>query len=311
MAQAADQATITATPSGIRWCSRGVGCVLFEDAKTKKVYIVEGMTVKGGKGAWARYNLMFARRTFVISLNAGGQGVHYAEGIRWDVSTKMWVPVPKPPSYLEIEYYTRFDERTVRLVEYVWDPVLCEWYEFSTRPSQILYRKVGDDEWKCFDCHSEKIPCVCSSVLDLRQMLMGYPQHILGNICSNCSRTHTTSMCLVCDGDYTPASLEGKEPFCPICHQSHDLDECVAVQSCCDHAFHEDCIERRRVQKNSCPVCRKDYPPISMDNGNSDDGNSDDGNSNDGNSNYDPRDDCSDCGNPNCPCQFYNRWQHS
>ncbi len=27
----------------------------------------------------------------------------------------------------------------------------------------------------------------------------------------------------------------------------------------------------------------------------------------DGNSYYDPMDDCSDCGNPNCTCQFYNR----
>ena len=302
MAQAADEITINAKPVGLRWNGKRDASVMFKGPNGDRFTVMD-MCVS----SWREYNQMFKRKTFQISLNAVGRGFHQAKGTQWDVSTKKWVPVPKPESYLEIEQYTRFGVRTVYFVEYVWDCFSCEWDEVSIHLPQILYRRVGDDNLKCFDCHSENKPCVCPSVLNLQQMLMGYSQHVRSTTCSTCGKTHTTPDCLVCAGDYTPASLEGKEPFCPICHRSHDLDECVAVEGGCIHGFHEECIERWRFQINSCPVCRAEYPPILMDDGNSDDSNSYYDDSDDSNSYYDPIDDCSDCGNPRCLCQYRNR----
>ena len=302
MAQAAEQSTIKAIPVGLRWNGKSNASVLFKGPNGDRCFTVMDVCVS----SWREYNLMFKRRTFTISLNEVGLGFHQAKGIRWDDSMKQWVEVRKPESYLDIEQYTRFGVRTEYTVQYVWDCFSCEWEEVSIHLPQILYRRVGDDNLKCFDCHSGNRQCHCPSVLDLQQKLMGYSQHVRGTMCGTCGKTHKTPDCLVCAGDYTPASLEGKEPFCPICHRSHDLDECVAVEGGCIHGFHEDCIERWRFQINNCPVCRAEYPPILMDDGNSNDSNSFDGDSSDGDYN-DPMDDCSNCGNPRCPCQYRNR----
>jgi len=69
--------------------------------------------------------------------------------------------------------------------------------------------------------------------------------------------------------------LVGIEPYCPVCHQNHDLDECVSVNGVCGHSFHEDCIEKWRLMKNGCPICQRQYPSL-MDDGDAESDSSDD-----------------------------------
>jgi hypothetical protein len=264
-----------------------------------------------GVRSWWEYNLKFKGRTFNISLNEVERGFHQAKGIRWDFASKTWISVPKPNSYIEIEHHTRFGEKISRAVQFSWNTYTCEWDEDPINLPQTLYRNPYSQysTLNCFNCHSGNRPCNCPSVLELRQMLMGYSQRTQCNWCPTCDRTHTTPMCLVCSGDYTKASLNRNETVCSICHD-HLNEDSVSVQGDCFHCFHEHCIERWRSQNNTCPMCRYKYPPFfnsDSDDGHSDDGDSDDGHCDDGDSDYDPMDDCSDCGNPNCPCQYLNR----
>jgi len=96
MAQA-EKRTIKAKTNGHRW-KNGVIYVLFQCLATQYRFTVEGMVVKPSRRGrqWRHYNQMYAGRIFEISLNAGGVGIHYAEGIRWDDSIENWVQVPKP-----------------------------------------------------------------------------------------------------------------------------------------------------------------------------------------------------------------------
>lgn len=288
MAQAAEQTTIDANPVGIR-CMNWKKQVVFRDPTTGERFTVEGMTVKGGKGAWARYNRMFKGRTFTISLNEGGQGVHYAEGIRWDDSIREWVDVPKPESYLWVKQVSRWTYKTKCLVEHVWDPSSFVWEENSIDLPDPLYQSIsGNSRLKCWDCYSGKMECKCPFVLDIRQIVENISCRIEANICGRCFQIHTTPYCLSCSGNYIKSSLVGIEPHCPIClsefsESSLDessLDECVAVKgAACGHSFHLHCIEEWRNIHNTCPMCRAAFPPI---NDNCDDEYSDDEYSDDG-----------------------------
>ena len=293
------QTTIDAKTVRIQW-RFGIGHVVFRCIETGRSFTVEGMTIKGGKGAWAAYNIMFKGRTFTISLNADGEGVHYAEGIRWDDSIREWVDVPKPESYLWVKQVSRWTYKTECLVDYRWNPISFNWEEFLIVLPKTLYRSIlKGSTLNCYKCYHGNRECECPFVLDIRQIVENISCRIEPNICERCHRWHTTPDCLVCSGDYTTVSLVGIEPDCPICHQKHDLDECVSVKGVCGHSFHEDCIENWRRQNNGCPICRRQYPPL-MDDG---DAESD---SYDGEY-HDPMDDYSDCGKPNCPCQNNNR----
>lgn len=193
--------TIYATPSGIKWTSGSIGLVLFRDHKTGKRFLVEDMTVSGGRGAWGRYKRIFARRRFIISLNAGGQGVHYAEGIRWDVSTGSWLKVPKPNSYLVLEQYNHSSLKTTVCFQCRWNPNSCKWDEVSIELPQTLYvsAHLKDEPLKCRDCHDGNRSCNCTSVVDLRQRLDSLDEHlVVTHICGSCHCLHTTPCCPKC-----------------------------------------------------------------------------------------------------------------
>lgn len=269
MAHAKQKTTIYAKTVRIQF-RNGIGHVVFRDPNTGKLFTVKGITVDGGKGAFAQYNLMFKNRSFTISLNADGEGVHYAEGIRWDDSIGKWVDVPKPESYLWVRQVSRFTYETKSLVEHVWDPSSFYWEENSINLPEPLYRSIsGNSPLKGWGCYSRNRECVCPSVQNIRQILENIPSRIETTICIMCRRLHTTPYCLVCSGDYTTVSLVGIEPDCPVCHQNHDLDECVSIKGGCSHSFHEDCIEKWRRRNNSCPICRGQYPRL-MDDGDAD-----------------------------------------
>jgi hypothetical protein len=312
--EAAATTIINAIPVGLRWKSE-IGHVLFKDTESGNRFTVEGMTIEGGKGPWACYNRIFKNRNFRVSLNWGGKGVHYAEGIRWDDSIRKWVDVPKPKSYLWVKQVSRWTYKTECLVEHVWDPSSFVWEENSIDLLKPLYQSIlMDSPLKCWDCYSGKMECECPSVLEIRQIVENISSRIEANICGRCFRWHTTPDCLVCSGDYITVSLVGIEPDCPVCHQNHDLDECVSVKGGCDHSFHEDCIEKWRRCNNSCPICRGQYPSL-MDDGDAESDSSDeqrqwhsdsDSDSYDGEY-HDPMDDYSDCGNPICHCQYNHR----
>jgi hypothetical protein len=313
MAQAAATTIVKAIPIRLQF-SKGIGHVVFRDPNTGKLFTVKGMTVDGGKGAWARYNRMFNDRTFTLSLNADGEGVHYAEGIRWDDSTENWVEVPKPDSCLWVRQVSRLTYETVSLVVCFWNPTSFSWDEDSIVLPKTLYQDISKNTpLRCLVCYSKNRECACHSVPQILQILerLGSVTYSveLNHMCGRCQVWNTTPNCLVCSGDYTRSSLVGSETYCPICHQDNSLDLCVAVRNgCCRHSFHEDCIERSRFLDNRCPICRSKYPPL-MDDGDSDRGSDaeSDGYSSDCDY-YDPMDDCSDCGNPNCHCQFNRRW---
>jgi hypothetical protein len=51
-----------------------------------------------------------------------------------------------------------------------------------------------------------------------------------------------------------PASCNMKDD-CAICHEVLNERDCVALKAC-NHAFHNDCIQKSFEAKHQCPVCR-------------------------------------------------------
>lgn len=244
-----------------------IGHLVFKDPNTGKLFTVKGLTVCGGKGAWAQYNRMFRGRTFTIFLNADGEGVHYAEGIRWDDSIREWVDVPKPESYLCVKKVSRWTYETVTLNVSFWNPTLFIWDEDSIVLPKPLYQSVLKDlPLRCLECYSGNKECACHSVPQILQILerLGSVTYQVkfSKMCKKCLIWHTTPCCLVCSGYYSQSSLVGIEDFCPLCHEDHSLDVCVAVIGGCGHSFHVNCIEISRIHKNVCPICRSQYPPL-------------------------------------------------
>lgn len=220
MAQEAEQTNIEAIPNGLQWIS-GIGHVMFRINKTGNRFIVKGMTVHGGKGAWARYNRMFKGRIFKISLNADGEGVHYAEGIRWDDSIRNWVDVPKPDPCLWMRQISRDTYETASLDVCFWNTTLYVWDEHSiVFPKQLYLSILRNSPLRCWECYSGNKECACHSVPQILQILerLGSVTYRieLSNMCGKCLVWHTTPRCLVCSGYYT-SSLVGIEECCPIC----------------------------------------------------------------------------------------------
>ena len=54
---------------------------------------------------------------------------------------------------------------------------------------------------------------------------------------------------------YTEEDEEREDTACGICLESILGKSCLMLPRCC-HIFHEGCINRWRVQKPECPVCR-------------------------------------------------------
>lgn len=180
MAQAAQKPTIKATPSGIRWDRDGQkGQVLFRCLQTHEVYIVEGMTVRGDEEeCLARYDLMFAVRIFVISLNAGGQGVHYAEGIRWNDQSKTWVKIPMPEPYLSLKTCGAFETPSSILVNYVWDTLSSTWLCDERDVDFPVFRLSGTNgPLNCVNHCSDNLPCHCEGIDDIRAKFNGFHIH--------------------------------------------------------------------------------------------------------------------------------------
>ena len=266
MEQRQEKKRIKARPTGkIIWFF-GVGYVLFRDPKTNKKFVVKGMTVKGGKGAWALYNRKFAKRTFTISLNAGGQGVHYAEGIRWDESTREWIPVVMGKKILLVVAQGAFETPSCFIDNFVWDPINTKWCSDHTEFNVPLYRRTGTTgELNCWKHRMDYHPCDCKEIADLRKQLEGAIVLVENRVCHLCMDDYLGESCPTCPGFYIRKSLLNLEPHCPICLEDNDLDKCVAVRGsflsgCCSHSFHGSCIAKWFHDGNTvCPICRCDH----------------------------------------------------
>jgi hypothetical protein len=180
MAQAAEETTIKATPSGIRWDWDGQkGQVLFRCLNTNEVYTVEGMTVRGDKGYLDLYDLKFAIRIFDISLDAGGKGVHYAEGIRWNDQSKTWVKIPMPEPYLSLEARGAFETPSSILVKYVWDTLSCTWLCDDRNVDFPVFRLSGTNgPLNCWEHRSDNLPCHCEGIDSIRAKFNGFDIHL-------------------------------------------------------------------------------------------------------------------------------------
>lgn len=256
---------INAIPAGIQWRSR-VGHVLFRDPKTRLVYIVQGMTIAGCKGAWSPYKRVFKGRTFTISLNAGGEGVHYAEGIRWDNRIKTWVNIPMPNPYLSVVAQGAFEKPSSILIEYVWDTSSSSWLCDERDVKFHLFRLSETNRpLNCWEHRLDAEPCHCEGIDDLRTQFDGFTILVECRVCYECHELYSEQSCPTCPKFFIRKSLHGIENKCSICLEDNGLDKCVAVRSSflsrdCSHSFHQSCITKWFADGNeSCPICRHEH----------------------------------------------------
>ena len=199
MAQAAEQTTINATPVGLRF-KQSIGYVMFQCHKTGKRFMVDGMTIRAGKRAWAQYNLAFKGRPFRISLNAEGRGVHYAEGIKWNVSIKDWVSVPLRNKYLTVfQQHDGFERTHSVLRNYVWDPSSVTWLCDEHNVSVNLFRQSGTDfPFNCLHHRSNHEPCYCEGVDEFRNSVKGFDILYESKFCDKCRDFYSEGVCPKC-----------------------------------------------------------------------------------------------------------------
>lgn len=265
MQSSKNQSTINATPDGIRW-RRRIVYVVFRCSKTGRRFTVEGMTIQSGKRAWAQYNYAFKGRTFTISLNAGGQGVHYAEGIRWNVSIGNWIPVPIPNKYMTVEARGAFESPCSILNRYVWDTMSCTWLCDESDVHFPLFRLTGTESpLNCWNHRLDNEPCHCEGVDGIRTNFDGFDIHVECKFCQKCVEFYSEESCLTCPRFFINKSLHGIEPHCSICLEQTNLQSCVAVREgvkkgTCMHSFHRSCISKWFTDRNTmCPICRYDH----------------------------------------------------
>lgn len=256
---------INAVPFKIKWIRR-VGHVMFRDPKTGRVYTVQGMTIEGRKGAFAVYNRRFRRKIFVISLNAGGNGIHFCEGIRWEDTTQTWIQIPMPPPYLSVVSQGAFEKPCAILLKYVWGTPSCSsgWWgcDEKTIDIPLFRRSETDGPLNCWDHRLDSSPCTCEGVNDLRKQFEGYSIHVECKFCHKCSEFFSEESCPTCLDFFIKKSLLGVEKKCQLCSRGGGLNQCVAVRSnflsgYCDHSFHRSCIIKWfRAGNKSCPICQ-------------------------------------------------------
>jgi hypothetical protein len=303
---------IRTRPIGIRWCGV-VGHVLF-GKPTRCVYTVQGMTIKSGKGALNLYNRKFARRRFVISLNAGGKGIHFCEGIQWDDSTKTWIEIPMPQKQIWLEAEGAFETPFKLLYDHIWNVQNSTWLAKEMDVNFPLFRQTGTEfPLNCWEHRLSENPCHCNGVDEMRKQFDNYEFYVDDSFCPDCGDWYSGEACPICPFFYIRKSLHGLYPFCSVCQDQNNLDKCVAVRAgvqtgMCTHSFHEHCISKWFADGNTtCPICRyvHDLSNQTFNIGDSVDGDSVDGDRDDGDSDY--SDDTYDVDDGcDCPqCSFY------
>ena len=255
---------VKAVPIRIRWCGR-VGRVLFCNRRTGHCFFVEGMTIASGKGAYTDYNLVFNGRTFDVTLNAGGRGLHFCEGLRWIPEERKWIPIPKPPMYLFLIAQGAFETPCSMQLRNIWETESESWASDTVDVNYPLFRRSETNgPLNCWDCRLSRDPCHCEGVDELRRKIRDHRIEIKCKYCVDCQDFYSEESCPDCDSFYIRKSLFGIEPFCPICFQERHLDHCVAVRKgnrnkTCTHSFHLHCIAKWLRGNTKCPICRHDH----------------------------------------------------
>jgi len=255
---------IKAFPVGIRWHDR-VGHVLFRNRRTGHCFFVQGMTIAGGKGAYADYNLAFKERTFDVTLNAGGRGLHFCEGLCWVPEEKKWIDVPKPQMYLFLIARGAFETPCSMQLRNIWETKSESWASDIVDVDYPLFRRSETHgPLNCWNCRLRQDPCHCKGVDKLRRKIGDRKIGIECKYCEDCQDFYSEESCPECDSFYIRKSLLGIEPFCPICCEEIHLDQCVAVRKgnqdkTCTHSFHLHCIVQWLRGNSKCPICRHDH----------------------------------------------------
>ncbi|XP_022868035.1 probable E3 ubiquitin-protein ligase ZFP1 [Olea europaea var. sylvestris] len=71
----------------------------------------------------------------------------------------------------------------------------------------------------------------------------------------NSLKTRTFSSLATCLNQKKAATVEQQSNFCVICQADFEDQENVGNLNC-GHEYHEDCIKKWLLIKNSCPICK-------------------------------------------------------
>ena len=175
-------------------------------------------------------------------INAGGQGVHYAEGIRWDESTREWIEVPMPNKYICVLAQGAFETPSSILNRYVWDTQSRSWLCDESDVHFPLFRRTGTNfPLNCWEHRLDDESCHCEGIDDIRNQFKGFD--ILVN--KFCFDFYSEEACPTCptlfiDGD----SFDGDSNDC----YSYDGDSDDSSGDCPDKDFcHTQICQFRRL----------------------------------------------------------------